>query len=240
MADPIRAIADDLAALRREVHALATAPRSPNTSVQNGRTRWLDAAGVEAVAIGVDETGEPFIRAWNSDNTAPLLAVNQHTAVFPQSSCAWQRIPTNCMTSDGWAQISDTASGGNDVEVYTAVLSLTTNIVRPMFRWRTTGTAVGRVRLSAEVRYSGARAGHQVAGDTVCETWSALSGTGIAGPCGNIGTLVDQNVTIPGTIWSPSADPAGTVAVVRLHAAVTSGAGNIEVAPVWPVHCWEA
>lgn len=239
MPDGVDRLANELADLRRRISDLETSRRAPRTSVQSGQTRWLDDDGEEAVAIGVDEAGGPFFRVWNSDASSPLFAVASFTSVFPQSTCAWQRIPTNCVSADGWAQIAD---GNGNVELWSAVLSFTTAVVRPVFRWRTTGSAVGEIELTADVRFHSVwRPGHDpAASPVVCKTWSSLSGAGVNNPCGDpIGTLIDENVTVPDSLWVPDADPAGTVAVIRLMGQVTSGTGDLEVAAVWPLHCWE-
>lgn len=246
MVDPIREMANRLARVERELHALATAPRAPHTSIQDGYIRVLTSdadypelrmgstvedgddiafevtdedGGFSSVYIGTN-FGRSRADLYNPDKTGIVLHYDDGQLGAPVVSCAWQRFVGAAMDAVGMS----TTSSASFVDLWYTVLALGTDQVNTAIDVVPDGGVTGAVRIMATV-IGGVVSGGKVpnAAQQVMTQTGISTTTSILGPW-----------TVPDAIWSPSASAEGALVLLALQGRVTAGAGSIHVAPRWP------
>lgn len=243
MSDPIRDLAERLARVERELHALATAPRANRTSVQDGFTRWLTAEGTAPrIIIGASGTagdvvlgvsgnngvGRITISSFedhadfalgNPDDSTATLRVLKGKMHTPLISCAWQ-VGTNVNID---AQGRPTNNTATYVELWQTVLPVTSGRVHGMID---VFPGVAGTFADAKIKASRFASGNPFV--TVAET---------IGFTGTPGALIGP-WDVPSSVLVPSASPIGHLVEFRVELRRTAGTGTVAVAARLPLINW--
>jgi hypothetical protein len=239
VSDPIRDLAERLARVERELHALSTAPRAPHTSVSGGYTRWLPPQGESprlqvGSGVGADvgmtvtdggelwigigtESGVPRALISSPDRSRPVFDVIGGDMIAPLIPCPWVHNPQHAIDSQGRTVVPDAAY----IRAVSAYLPVQTGGITTSIIIDRTGTATVAARVRATV----------IAGATSGGVQTVHEETGITGAT----FLSGLPWAIPDAVCDPASDPHGTLVLLEVEARVTAGSGNALVAPSSPV-----
>mgnify|MGYP003403030706 CR=1 FL=1 len=244
-------INDELAEIFQRLSALETSLQINQTSARDGFFEFLarvgnakirmgstsedehvaftivDTDGDTALTIGTDSSGAAFIRVMNPDGTAPSFEVAQGVAVFPRSTASWA--PNGALPIRSIAQPRPFVIANTFQLMWSAALSLSTDEI-DMQSWARDVDAGLTADFELRVDALNGRTGHS-SSQVVAASVTGVSGTGITFP---------STVTIPPSLWSPTADPVGTVVLLRVYGRVASGADGVKGLTIYtnrPTYC---
>ena len=236
--------ADLLADLQRRIRALETAPRASYTTVRSGVTAWRGAIADHAafvvygagdyqaaamvytqddqsrIYIGTNVDGSvALVRLDNPDKSDTAFRWDSDLGIVgPWGVGAWVKNPTQPINSTGMAQ---TTSGTAEVG-YRTLLNVTSVGSSLDYYVSLGGATSAEVALTAVVRASN-RGGVPAAAQTV---WTRTITSN---------NLYNNTANIPSTIWTPAANPIGTLVTLELTCRVASGAGTVAWGPTLPI-----
>lgn len=237
-------VADLLADLQRRIRALETAPRASYTTVRSGVTAWrgaiADHAGLILFGLGDYDAGVNVytqddlnrlyvgtiadgtvatVRLDNPDKSDLAFRWDSNLGIVgPWGTGPWVKNPTQPINSTGMAQ---TTSGTAEVG-YRTLLNVTSVGSTLDYYVSLGGATSAEVALTAVVRASN-RGGVPAAAQTV---WTRTITSN---------NLYTNAANIPSTIWTPAANPVGTMVLLELTCRVASGAGTVAWGPTLPI-----
>lgn len=213
-----------MAEILERLAAVENSRRAAYTTIRNGRLVVTNADGDEAIAFGMDESGNAFIRVMNSDGDAPAFEVSAGVSTFPLSASAWQPdYEFSGMDAQGRRTTTDTVVFQF---MHHVVLSLVTPDVHYEFSpFASVGITQGQLKFTARALDARSDNGVHQVGSVISFNNSY--------PNIQAGTL-----TIPPDILQPQYDDVvGSIILLTASTRISGGTGTLAITPTAPAYC---
>jgi hypothetical protein len=238
-------IAEQLADIQRRIAALESAPRSNFTTIRGGNTSWK--AGISdpaAVAISADITGADvaIYLSDNAENRGYLGTIATGTAVAvyldnpdkshrvfsyvstsgllgPYGTGPWTKNPSQTINSLG----NPTTTSGTSQVGWRTLLYVTSADFELQYYVDLGGATSAEISVTADAYVADRTSGTPNSSQTLFTR--TVSSTGAYTNAGSI----------PNTLWTPAANPVGSLLRLEFKARVSGGAGTISWAPTLPI-----